>query len=111
MFLNIKKYICFLNQEMKMDKKTEDFYLRLKEELSNSTLWPSEYLYKFILPSDIHKIAKVEAAFNDMGAVITTQQSKTGKFTSISISVTMPSAQSVIDKYIAVSDVEGIISL
>ena len=97
--------------EMMMDKKTEDFYIRLKEELSNSTLWPSEYLYKFIIPSDVHKIAKVEATFNDMGAVITTQQSKTGKFTSISISVTMPSAQSVIDKYIAVSDIEGIISL
>ena len=94
-----------------MDKKTEDFYIRLKEELTNSTLWPSEYLFKFILPSDIHNIAKIEAAFNDMGAVITTQQSKTGKFTSVSISVTMKSAQSVIDKYIAVSDIEGITSL
>jgi putative lipoic acid-binding regulatory protein len=94
-----------------MDKKTEDFYIRLKEELTNATLWPSEYLFKFILPSDIHNIAKIEAAFNDMGAVITTQQSKTGKFTSVSISVTMKSAQSVIDKYIAVSDIEGIISL
>ncbi|MBP6039750.1 MAG: DUF493 family protein [Flavobacterium sp.] len=94
-----------------MDKKTEDFYIRLKEELTNSTLWPSEYLFKFILPSDIHNIAKIEAAFNDMGAVITTQQSKTGKFTSVSISVTMKSAQSIIDKYIAVSDIEGIISL
>ena len=94
-----------------MDKKTEDFYIRLKEELTNSTLWPSEYLFKFILPSDIHNIAKIEAAFNDMGAVITTQLSKTGKFTSVSISVTMKSAQSVIDKYIAVSDIEGIISL
>ena len=68
-------------------------------------------MFKFILPSDIHNIAKIEAAFNDMGAVITTQQSKTGKFTSVSISVTMKSAQSVIDKYIAVSDIEGIISL
>jgi putative lipoic acid-binding regulatory protein len=96
---------------MMMDKKTEDFYIRLKEELNNATLWPSEYLFKFILPSDIHNIAKIEAAFNDMGAVITTQQSKTGKFTSVSISVTMNSAQSVIDKYIAVSDIEGIISL
>ena len=94
-----------------MDKKTEDFYIRLKEELTNATLWPSEYLFKFILPSDIHNIAKIEATFNDMGAVITTQQSKTGKFTSVSISVTMKSAQSVIDKYIAVSDIEGIISL
>lgn len=94
-----------------MDKKTQEFYTRLKEELSNSTLWPSEYLYKFIMPSDSHNIAKVEAEFNDMGAVISTQQSKTGKFTSVSVSVTMPNPQSVIDKYIAVSDIEGIISL
>lgn len=97
--------------EMKMDKKTEEFYIRLKEELTNSTIWPSEYLYKFIVPSDINKIAQVEAAFNDMGAVITTQQSKTGKFTSISISVNMKSPQNVVDKYIEVSDIEGIISL
>jgi putative lipoic acid-binding regulatory protein len=96
---------------MMMDKKTEDFYIRLKEELINSTLWPSEYLYKFIMPSDIHNIAKVEAAFNNMGAVISTQQSKTGKFTSVSISVNMSNPQSVIDKYIEVSDIEGIISL
>ncbi len=94
-----------------MDKKIEDFYIRLKEELTNSTLWPSEYLYKFIMPSDIHNIAKVEAAFNNMGAVISTQQSKTGKFTSVSISVNMSNPQSVIDKYIEVSDIEGIISL
>ncbi len=94
-----------------MDKKTEEFYSRLKEELSNSTLWPSEYLYKFIMPSDLHNIAKVEAEFNDMGAVISTQQSKTGKFTSVSVSVTMANPQSVIDKYVAVSSIEGIISL
>jgi len=94
-----------------MDKKTEDFYVRLKEELTNSTLWPSEYLYKFIMPSNAHSIAKVEAIFNNMGAVVTTQQSKTGKYTSISISVTMVSPQSVINKYIEVSDIEGIISL
>jgi putative lipoic acid-binding regulatory protein len=96
---------------MMMDKKTEDFYVRLKEELTNSTLWPSEYLYKFIMPSNAHSIAKVEAIFNNMGAVVTTQQSKTGKYTSISISVTMVSPQSVINKYIEVSDIEGIISL
>ena len=94
-----------------MDQKSEEFYTRLKEQLTSSTNWPSEYLYKFILPSDVHNIAKLEAEFNDMGAVISTQQSKTGKFTSVSISVNMPSAQSVIDKYIAISSIEGIISL
>lgn len=94
-----------------MDKKSEDFYARLKEELAKAGSWPSEYLYKFIVPTDNHKIAQVEAAFDQMGAVIRTTQSKNGNFTSISVNVTMDSPQRVIDKYIEVSAVEGIISL
>jgi putative lipoic acid-binding regulatory protein len=96
---------------MKMDKKTEDFYVRLKEELANNTLWPSEYLYKFIVPADVEKVNKVENAFDKMGAVITTKHSKTGKYTSISVSVQMKDPQSVINKYQELSGIEGIISL
>lgn len=96
----------------KMDKKTTEFYERLKEELNSTTKkWPSEYLYKFIVPSDIEKIAQVEGAFNRMGAIIDTRQSKNGKFTSISISVHLNSADEVIQKYQEVSTIEGIISL
>ena len=62
-----------------MDKKTEDFYIRLKEELNNATLWPSEYLFKFIVPSDNHKIAIVEKSFDNIGAVIQTNTSKNGR--------------------------------
>ena len=94
-----------------MDKKTEEFYKRLKEELINSTIWPSEYLYKFIVPTDPKKVEEVENAFDNMGAVINTQQSKTGKFTSISVDVMAKDGQEIIDKYIEVSAVEGIISL
>ncbi|MEZ4854313.1 DUF493 family protein [Flavobacterium sp.] len=94
-----------------MDKKTEEFYTRLKEELSNTSIWPSEYLYKFIVPSENEKIKQVEEAFNDMGAVIATHQSKTGKYTSISINVTMKNPDSVIEKYKEVATIEGIISL
>ncbi|UOX32330.1 DUF493 domain-containing protein [Flavobacterium sediminilitoris] len=94
-----------------MDKKTEDFYLRLKEELANNTLWPSEYLYKFIVPSEGNKTEQVEKAFDKMGAVITTKHSKTGKYTSVSVSVQMKDPQSVIDKYQELSVIEGIISL
>ena len=96
---------------MRMDKKTEDFYLRLKEELANNTLWPSEYLYKFIVPTDAKKIEEVENAFDNLGAVIQTTQSKTGKYTSLSVNVTMESPEHVIEKYIEVSNIEGIISL
>lgn len=94
-----------------MDQKTEDFYKRLKEELANSTIWPSEYLFKFIIPTDNHKIAVIEKSFDNMGAVIKTNTSKNGKYTSISVNTTMKSAQAVIDKYQELSTIEGIISL
>ena len=94
-----------------MDKKTEDFYIRLKEELTNTSIWPTEYLFKFIVPSNAEKVEFVENAFNEMGAVINTTHSKTGKYTSVSISVQMKNPQSVIDKYKELSVVEGIISL
>lgn len=94
-----------------MDKKTQEFYERLKIELDDANVWPAEYLFKFIVPTDKEKIDTVENAFNGMGAVINTTQSKTGKFTSISVNVRMGSSQSIIDKYIEVSTVEGIISL
>lgn len=95
----------------KMDKKSEEFYMRLKQELTDSTLWPSEYLFKFIVPSLPGNVEEVEKAFDNMGAVIETTESKTGKYTSVSINVRMVSAQSVIDKYVQLSDIEGIISL
>jgi hypothetical protein len=94
-----------------MDKKTQEFYERLKEELSNTSEWPSEYLYKFILPTDLKKIEEIENAFDNLGAVIKKHKSKTAKYTSISINVLMASPESVVEKYIDVSNIEGIISL
>ena len=94
-----------------MDKKTEDFYERLKVELDNSNTWPAEYLFKFIVPTFENNVEIVENAFNCMGAVIKTTHSKTGKFTSLSIDVTMKSSQEIIDKYQEVGTIKGILSL
>ncbi len=94
-----------------MDSTSEEFYERLKNELETSTEWPSEYLFKFIVPTDQDKILKVEDAFNQMGAVIDTKQSKTGKYTSVSVNVKMESATAVVNKYLQLSTIEGIISL
>ncbi|WP_338409227.1 DUF493 family protein [uncultured Flavobacterium sp.] len=94
-----------------MDNKTEDFYIRLKNELTNSTIWPSEYLFKFIVPTDKNKILTIEKSFDNLGAVIKTNTSKNGKYTSISVNVTMKNAQSIIDKYKELTVIEGIISL
>ena len=93
------------------EKNTAEFYERLKTELDNSNTWPAEYLYKFIMPSVNDNVERVEKAFDNMGAVIKTTKSKTGKFTSVSVDVTMNSSDEVIGKYKEVSTIEGIVSL
>ncbi|PCE64135.1 DUF493 family protein [Sediminicola luteus] len=92
-------------------KKAEEFYSRLKEQLEQDTNWPAPYLYKFIVPTDTAKIQQIEDIFNNMGAVINSKQSKKGTYTSVSINVRMPNPAKVIEKYIEVSAVEGVISL
>jgi len=93
------------------ENEAREFYERLKKELDLSSTWPSLYLFKFIVPTDKENILRVEEAFDCMGAVIKTTKSKTGKFTSISVDVMMKDSQEVIDKYIELSTIEGIISL
>ena len=94
-----------------MDQKTKEFYDRLKVELDESNTWPAIYLFKFIVPSVNDNVERVEAAFDCMGAVINTKKSKTGKFTSVSVDGTMKDSQEIVDKYLEVSTIEGIVSL
>ncbi|EDM43511.1 hypothetical protein SCB49_00640 [unidentified eubacterium SCB49] len=92
-------------------KKTEEFYARLKEQLEQYTSWPAPYLYKFIVPASNEKIAEIEVIFDGLDAKITTRDSSKGTYTSVSISVDMESPDAVIEKYLEVSNIEGVISL
>ena len=97
-----------------MDKPSspEEFYNNLKDKLYDTSVWPSEYLYKFIIKSDPVKIKIIDNIFDNMGAVIKTKASKNGNYTSISINVVMKNPDMVIEKYKEVgSQVEGVISL
>jgi len=97
---------------MSSNKERDDFYKKLKVKLEETAQWPSEYLYKFIVPSSQKKIAEVENIFDNMGAVITTKESSKGTYTSVSINVKMKSPDTVIEKYIEVGEkVDGVISL
>lgn len=98
-----------MNEEQ--DKISQEFYERLKVELNNSNTWPAEYLFKFIVPTVDDNVEKVENAFNCMGAVIKTTKSKTAKFTSVSVDVTVKDADEIIEKYQEVSTIKGIVSL
>jgi hypothetical protein len=93
-----------------MDKETE-FYEKLKKSLEETTTFPSQYLFKFIIPSDNKKFKEIEDVFNNLGAVINSKPSSGGKYTSISIHVKMNSSDEIIAKYQEVGKVEGVISL
>ena len=93
-------------------KDSEEFYKKLKAQLADTALWPTTYLYKFIVPTEDDKIQQIEAIFDNLGAVISTKQSKNGKYTSVSINVRMKNPDQVILKYKEVAEkVEGVISL
>lgn len=94
-----------------MDTKTKEFYARLKEQLEQEMTLPGVYLYKFIVPGSPEKIARIEEAFDKTNADIQLRNSSKGAFTSVSVRVTMPSAQAIIDKYIELSTIEGLVSL
>ncbi|MBX2828272.1 MAG: DUF493 domain-containing protein [Flavobacteriaceae bacterium] len=96
---------------MESNKKSTEFYERLREQLQEDTQWPAPYMFKFIVPADHGKIAEIEAAFDGTDAQISTRDSSKGTYTSVTIKVTMDSPDTVIEKYLEVSKVEGVISL
>lgn len=105
-------YLCNINHIMSTPPNSEEFYEKLKAQLYDSTSWPSEYLYKFIIKTDSHKIAILEAIFDNLGAVINTTESKNGNYTSVSVNVLLKDPETVIEKYLEVAEkVEGVISL
>ncbi len=107
-----KHYLCKRKLlMMKSEKEVKEFYNRLKEQLISDTTWPSVYYYKFIVPANLEKIAEIEAVFDSTDAIITTRDSSKGKYTSLSIKVNLDSPDNVIEKYIEVSKIEGVISL
>ncbi len=90
----------------------EEFYAKLKTQLSDTSIWPSVYMYKFILPAIPDQSASLLLIFDNMGAVINSKDSKTGKYTSFSIKVKLKNPDAVIDKYKEVSKkIKGVISL
>ena len=89
----------------------DDFYSKLKIQLDDTTDFPADYLYKFIVPASDNQVAEVESVFNNTGAVINTKNSKTGKYVSVSIILKLNSSDEIITYYRKVEKIKGIISL
>tara|TARA_B100000809_G_scaffold144339_1_gene141933 strand:+ start:23597 stop:23878 length:282 start_codon:yes stop_codon:yes gene_type:complete len=91
--------------------KQSEFYTKLKESLDAESTYPSEYLFKFIVPTTKEQLSEVKEVFNINGAEVKTKSSKTNKYVSVSVRMDVKSSDEIISLYKAVATVEGIISL
>jgi putative lipoic acid-binding regulatory protein len=89
----------------------DDFYSKLKIQLDDTTDFPADYLYKFIVPASENQVTEVESIFNNTAAVINKKNSKTGKYVSVSIILKLNSSDEIIAYYRKVEKIKGIISL
>lgn len=88
----------------------DEQFKNLRELLNKENAWPVVYMFKFIIPADNHKIALIESKFSDE-AIITHKESSNGKYFSITIKEVMLNAESIINKYKEMKDIEGLIVL
>jgi len=89
---------------------TEDELEKFKQKLIETTVFPSVYMYKFIVKSDNRNIALVENLFEG-DTDIHTKESESGKFTSITAKQVVINVEEVIEIYKKASLIKGIIFL
>ncbi len=82
----------------------------LAAKLDQDPDWPKIYMFKFIIPNDNQKLAKTEALFGE-GAQVSINESRTGKYLSITAKEMMMNPKEVIAKYEDATKIEGLISL
>lgn len=81
-----------------------------RARLNNLKEWPQNYMFKFIVPSEMDKIARVESLFHE-SAVIYRKESKNGNFISISAKQNVDNPEQIIEIYKKATKIENIVSL
>ena len=86
---------------------TEQWTKSFQEKLDEVYVWPSLYVFKFIVP--LQKVKEVKELFPNHTS--TEKKSEKGKYTSLTFSMMMPSSEAVVGVYLKVKHIEGIIAL
>lgn len=89
----------------------DDFYSKFKEKLEEIHSFPTNYIFKYIVPSEQSKIARLHSIFENSNSSISTRDSKNGKYTSITIKTPVNDADDVIIYYRQAASIDGIMML
>ena len=94
-----------------MVNEREVFYAKLKVQLGETSKFPSDYMYKFIVPTTGNQVQEVRDLFSGSNAEVKLKKSKTGKYESLSIVLQVKSPSEIIAYYKKAEKIKGIISL
>lgn len=86
---------------------SQEWWDRFQDLLEQDRTWPSEYLFKFIVPRP--SLAALEAVFGDHPIIV--RASTRGRYVSVTARVEMESSAAVVELYRAAGEVPGVISL
>ncbi|MDG1145412.1 MAG: DUF493 family protein [Flavobacteriales bacterium] len=82
----------------------------LRERLEELT-YPSVYMFKFIVKTELQKIAQIEGLFDPEKAEIIRKESSKGAFISITVKEVMLGTDEIITIYQKASKINGVITL
>lgn len=89
--------------------KEQSIFEGLRQKLEQEE-WPSTYMFKFILPNDNESITRLLNIFGTANKQ-QMQNSRNGKYVSITIEELMLTAADVIEKYEKAAQLKGVMSL
>jgi putative lipoic acid-binding regulatory protein len=88
----------------------EEHIERLRARLNEIHIWPSVFMFKFILPTDEARLTQLKLIFGE-SAEIRERLSSKGNYTSVTVREMMLSADDIFDRYTRAKDIKDIISL
>ncbi len=93
-----------------MDQR-EEKYAKLKVQLEEGFEWPTVYMFKFIIPANNEKLAKVQNLFNSKESTVEVRESSKGNYLSITAKEMMMSPDGIIERYLEAEAIGGVIAL
>ena len=94
-----------------MIQSSEKDFDKLRKDLENLQEWPSDYIFKFIIQNNDKKKDELLSKFDLTQCRLSIKESSNKKYVSLTLIMHMNNANEVIDRYMEVSKIDGIISL
>lgn len=95
------------SQSSSPEKSSREWWSNFEELLDDQNEWPSEYVFKFIVPR-----SGLEDVKQALGAEeVTTRESSRGRYVSVTARMQMESGEAVVEVYKSVRGIDGVISL